>query len=140
MQVKKILIIDDETELTEILQAMLSSRYSDVQSFTCPEQAIKKITSCQFDLIITDLNMPKLLGLQLAKLVRSMGIKIPIILLTGYTDKHLLQTAFQLGIFQIMEKPFALKDLLKAVEKAFSNSKMEQNSYLNYHEDSFQHY
>ena len=85
MQSKKILIIDDEVEIGEILSEIIATSYPEVQFCSNSEVALKKIQEDGYDLILTDVNMPKIPGLQLVKILRDAGINTPTVLLTGFS-------------------------------------------------------
>lgn len=140
MQSKKILIIDDEIEIGEILCEIIAASYSEVQFCSCPEVALKKIQENIYDLILTDVNMPKIPGLQLIKFLRDTKIPTPIVLLTGFSDKILVEAANELGVFDIVEKPFTAKGIITVTENIFSLKKKEELSSSNYPANSFQHY
>ncbi len=140
MQSKKILIIDDEIEIGEILHEIIGSFYSDVQFCSCPEVALEKIKNETYDLILTDVNMPKIPGLQLIKYLRGNGQITPIILLTGFSDHNLVAAANELGVFDIIEKPFTAKGILTVIENIFASRKNEEIVSSNYPSNSFQRY
>jgi DNA-binding NtrC family response regulator len=140
MQAKKILIVDDEVEIGEILYEIISASYSEVQYCSCPEVAIKKIQEDVFDLILTDVNMPKIPGLQLIKFLRDTKTATPIVLLTGFSDKALVEAANELGVFDIVEKPFTTKGIITVIENVLSNTKTEELRSSNYPANSFQRY
>ncbi len=123
MQSKKILIIDDEVEIGEILYEIIAATYPEVQFCSCPEVALKKIQENVFDLIVTDVNMPKIPGLQLIKSLRAAGIDTPTVLLTGFSDKNLVAAANDLGVSDIIEKPFTAKGIVNVIENIFSKPK-----------------
>ena len=82
------------------------------------EQALQFMMATPAHLIISDLNMPKLDGLGLLKAIRGYAgtRKVPFIMLTGRTDKAVLESAIQLGVNNYLTKPFTVPALKKAME------------------------
>ena len=84
-----IAFVDDEVEITEVYTAILSEHYK-VLSFNQPDDLLKFLAlheECPFDVLITDLKMPKMSGLQLIERAHQIGFQFPSILLSGYLDK-----------------------------------------------------
>jgi len=116
---RTIAFVDDEVEITEVYTAILSEHYK-VLSFNQPDELLKYLDdhkACPFDVLITDLKMPKMSGLQLIERAHQKGFQFPSILVSGYLDKKNLMTAVGTGILRVLEKPAEIKDLLKSVEE-----------------------
>jgi two-component system, chemotaxis family, chemotaxis protein CheY len=82
------------------------------------EQALQFMMATPAHMIISDLNMPKLDGLGLLRAIRGYAPtrKVPFIMLTGRTDKNVLESAIQLGVNNYLTKPFTVPALKKAME------------------------
>ncbi len=117
-----ILLIDDEQMITDILKRILSRLGYEVHDFTCPEKALEFYLHApqKIDLIITDMNMPGLSGIDLAKKVKTLDKSKPIILCSGFTTDSDVQKAMEAGIDAVLKKPTETLDLLKKIRTVFS--------------------
>ena len=115
----RVLIVDDEKRLAQSLSATLQLDYPDCQTDTAfsGEEALSALASKTYDLIIADVRMPGISGLDLIKGVRYLDAKVPIILMTGYGSASLRQQAATLGVNHYLDKPFDADDLLRMVSK-----------------------
>ncbi|WP_434478988.1 PAS domain-containing hybrid sensor histidine kinase/response regulator [Gemmatimonas sp.] len=85
---KRVLFVDDEPPLVRLAHRTLTPLGHTVTSFTCPLEALEafRVSPDAFDVVITDLSMPRMSGLALAKTLRREGAAIPIVMVTGYSD------------------------------------------------------
>ena len=81
---EEILVVDDEPGVTEILNDLLGSAGYHVNTYQDPERAIKEIQSHTYDIIITDLKMPKIDGIQIVKAAKKACEETEVIVITGY--------------------------------------------------------
>ncbi len=81
---KRILLIDDEADIIEMIPMMDMSQDRHYEMCLDPESALEKIINGGFDIIICDISMPKLDGISLARQVRGMSLKVPIVFFTGH--------------------------------------------------------
>lgn len=107
-----IAIIDDDPSILVLLEAYLGDLYR-LLMFDSGEQALKGLVGRQVDLVISDLNMPEIDGLELRKLVKGDLGNIPFIFLTGENPDHL----YHLAIDDVLSKPIKKQDLLQSVER-----------------------
>ena len=119
---KQILVVDDEVDICNTLERILRKRFRDqvdVKTACDGMEGKNRIGEFQFDLIITDINMPKLTGRELIPIIRqTLGYEAtPIIVLTAYPDENLNGTIDKLVQF---EKPVQIKQLVQQVS-AFLN-------------------
>jgi DNA-binding NtrC family response regulator len=112
-----ILIIDDEPDVGEILVDILQPVYEKVTFLSSPEEAKAAIGANTYTLIISDVNMPKIPGPELVRVIRAQGQLVPIMFLTGYANKETVLTALRLGVADVIEKPFDSDGLLKSIER-----------------------
>ena len=134
----KVLIADDSKTIIEYLRALLSKNsYQTIEAFD-GEQAIEKIKQEKPDLVLLDLNMPKLNGLETLKRLRHFDVNLPVIVITGYTSLPDAVEAVKWGISDCFSKPIDESKLLEAVKKALSSalkSKKPQSDYEGYNID-----
>lgn len=112
----KILFVDDEKDIREVFACFLNERGFVVETATNGEEAIDKIKSIDFNILITDLMMPLMDGAVLIKKVRSFKPNIGIIVLTGYGDIESYIELTNMGAFEYLNKPINLEDLCLAIE------------------------
>ena len=116
---ESILFVDDEAILVEMGQDMLSNLGYSVTAITDSTEALETFRDqpYRFDLVLTDMTMPKMTGLGLAKELQRIRPEIPIILSTGFNDLIDDKNASQLGITQVLMKPFSFSDLAAIIRK-----------------------
>jgi len=117
---ESILFVDDEESITKMGRQMLERLGYTVDTQTNPVSALEtfRLNPEQFDLIITDMTMPKMSGDQLAKEALSIREDIPIILCTGFSEKINGEKAHDMGICMYIEKPLYQHDLAIGVRAA----------------------
>jgi CheY-like chemotaxis protein len=122
---RKILVVDDEiTVCKSIRQAILSESY-EVDMALSGEEALKKDREAAYDLIITDLMMPGISGLDLLRAVRDQRPAASVIMVTGYPTIKTAVESVKLGAFDYIPKPFTPNDLRGVVTRAFKMAEGE---------------
>lgn len=121
----KILIIEDETKIARFLQLELKHEGYDVDMAFDGKAGLEKALSNENDLIILDIILPGLNGIELCKQVRKAGIKIPIIMLTAKDDVMDKVTGLDNGADDYMTKPFAIEELLARIRVALNRSQAD---------------
>ncbi len=116
--IKKILIIDDEKDLLELLTEVLKSIAEVIFACENGEEALSVIEKESPDIIVSDYHMPKLNGLELLKSLNEQNLKIPVIWTTGHAKSDLQAHAWNLGVYEILEKPFDLETLKRYILSA----------------------
>jgi DNA-binding response OmpR family regulator len=114
----KVLIVDDEAEVGEILGVLLEEQF-DCEIFTDAAHALEALRRTDFVLIITDLEMPQINGVQFIREVRELNQKTSILISTGHDSAHpKVQEALKAGANGILTKPFMEPDdLIRTVRK-----------------------
>ena len=116
MKDHKILIVDDEEDLCEILQFNLEGEGYQTEVAYSAEEALKKDLG-SYSLVLLDVMMGKMSGFKLAKLMRKdMGLSVPIIFITAKTAEDDLLTGFNLGGDDYIQKPFSVKEVIVRVK------------------------
>ncbi|MEJ5299777.1 MAG: ATP-binding protein [Thermodesulforhabdaceae bacterium] len=116
----RILFVEDEPAVRDLMAEFLRKEGYDVDKASDPEEALKFIESSSYDLIITDLGLPGIGGEGLLKEIKSKGIKVPIIVASGYLHGKVLENLERYGVVLSLTKPFtilALKEAIKKVEE-----------------------
>ncbi|MBF0551680.1 MAG: PAS domain S-box protein [Deltaproteobacteria bacterium] len=114
-----ILFIDDEPMVADMIKDLLENLGYQVTAMTNPVEGLE--TFCakpdQFDLVITDQTMPKIVGIELARRVSAFRPEIPVILCIGFDEPQLAEKAQLAGIRQIMVKPFSKRELAELIRQ-----------------------
>jgi len=123
---KRILVVDDEaTVCRSIRQALLCEEY-DIDIALSGEEALRMDENKDYEVMVVDLMMPGLNGLDLLRSIKAKNSSARIIMVTGYpTMKNTLQ-AMQIGAFDFLPKPFLPSDLRKIVVKALAARDQEE--------------
>lgn len=114
----RLLIIDDESELREVLTALLEESASDIKLAANGLEAIDMLKNQEFDAVLSDEKMPKKSGLEVLKWMRENGLEIPFIIHTGYGQKEIVQEAKRLGVYAFIDKPWDERTLIRTVQEA----------------------
>lgn len=117
---KSILVVDDEKNQREILETILSSEGYDVTTASSGEAAMKFVESRRFDLVLTDLKMAGMSGLDLLKELTNFDKSIIVILLTAHGSVDSAVDALRLGAFDYLQKPYDQAKLLETVSRALN--------------------
>ena len=115
----KILLVDDEENFVSALAERLRLRDFVVTTELDGEDAIEKIETEAFDVMVIDLLMPRMGGIELLKRIKSSGIDTPVILLTGHGSSKEGIQGMKLGAYDYLMKPIAFEELLDKICKAF---------------------
>jgi DNA-binding NtrC family response regulator len=107
----RVLIVDDDEDLLFIIGEYLESYGIHFDLAGNASQARKRLNHCQYDMIISDLNMPGESGLDLFRYVSSRRPGLPFIIMTGNRDPRLKREAIAMGVCDFVEKPFYLSHL-----------------------------
>ena len=114
-------IADDDEAIRLVLEESLSSSGFKTQSFPNGEDLIKNLESDQPDLIITDVQMPGMLGFDLMKHINTNYENIPVVIMTAFADMQAAVESFGGGAFEYLPKPFDLEEATEIVERALED-------------------
>jgi len=115
----KILIVDDEERQREIYRDILQGEGYKAETAASGESAVKMLEHTRFDLVITDLNMAGMTGLQLLTEIVTDDPTVAVIMITGYPSIQSAVEATRKGVYQYLEKPVDRDRLLEVVDKVF---------------------
>ncbi len=113
----KILVVDDEVTSAAIMKKVLEEEGHDVTTVTDGKIALEKVKQYDFDIVVTDFNMPKMNGMQLTKEVLELESDIIVILITAYFSVKSVVEAIKLGAFDYLTKPINKDELILAVNR-----------------------
>lgn len=123
---EKILIVDDEPEMLQALKRIFSRKGHTAITAQSGEEAWSYIEETMFDLIISDMAMEKLSGIELLKLVRSIDATIPFIMITGVGTIESAVESIKYGAFHYLTKPFKTQDLEILAQRALEYGKLNR--------------
>jgi two-component system nitrogen regulation response regulator GlnG len=103
---RKILVLDDEPMLINILVEILQSNQIECKSTSTMKQALDIINKEEISAIFSDISMPDGTGIDFLTTLRAQNINIPLVFLTAHDDKAYMMKAIQLGAIDYIEKPF----------------------------------
>ncbi len=112
-----ILVVDDDETIRDTLYDLLSEEH-DCQTAETAEQAFARLEVDSYDLVLTDISMPGLSGLELLGHVRQKYPDTPVIIISGISDQDHAQGLIRLGAFEYLLKPFHLEVVEKSVKRA----------------------
>lgn len=134
----KILVVEDEKALNYALCSILKENGFETESCYDGKKALEALEKNNYDLILTDVMMPKIDGFSLAKEIRKSNLQIPIIFMTALDDKPSEKQGFEIGIDDYIVKPFdtdilvlRIKSLLRRVNIEKSRELVVGNLYMN---------
>ena len=111
----QLMIVDDEQDVREYLKNFFKRRKIDVITAESAEEAISLIAANQPDLMLLDIRMTGMNGIEMLKKLRASGNQVKVILVTGVEDKETLQSASELNVLNCLHKPLILEELEKEV-------------------------
>jgi DNA-binding NtrC family response regulator len=120
----KILLIEDDTGTASALQKVLRARDYVVDVAARGDDGLKRAIADSFDVVLTDLRLPGLGGMDLAVQLRAAKPKLPIIMMTAHGTTDTAIEATKLGVYEYLVKPFEVVDLLELVASAVSHSRL----------------
>jgi DNA-binding NtrC family response regulator len=119
----KILVVDDEEGARELFNTILTDEGYEVSLAPGGVEALELFKSNPFNLVITDIKMPVMDGLQLLQEIRKMGSKTDVIMVTAYGEVETYLKAMSLGAAEYINKPIRIKELKRIVYKVLTEQK-----------------
>jgi len=118
----KLLIVDDEIDIREFAKNFFKKRNIDVFTASGGQEAFEIIESEKPDLVLLDVRMEEMTGVELLKKVRDTGNNVKVAMVTGVEEEETVQEAENLGIIGYIHKPLVLEELEKIVLKELNNN------------------
>jgi DNA-binding NtrC family response regulator len=115
----KLLIVDDEPKACELTKRLLKDSY-DIELAYCGEEAIAKIYNFNPVVILLDVNMPRLTGDELVKMIKAWRPEIQTIMVSGVLTQEIKTECMQNGAFDCLGKPLDYKIIKETIQKALS--------------------
>ncbi len=127
----KILVIDDEITVCKSCKKILALDGFDIEFTTDPKEGLEKAISGVYDIVITDMKMPDITGIDILRITKENAPKTAVIIITGYSTVATAVEAMKEGAFDYVPKPFTPDELSIVVKRAIEKKKLiEENAYL----------
>ena len=114
----RVYVIDDHPDELLLIRRLCESVNLHVDTFDSPEEFLLQVDSRSAGCVVVDLLMPQMSGLDVQERLLALGVKMPIIVVTGHADTGTCRTAFKKGVFDFLEKGFEPHDLLTSIQRA----------------------
>jgi len=122
----KILVVDDEEPIRKLIVSMLSRKGHQCLTATNGREALDKMMETRVDALITDIVMPEMDGITLAKELSKHDQNLPVIVMTGHADGNSAETAFTSGAREFIKKPFSVSEFLIRFDKMMRDHRGEE--------------
>jgi CheY-like chemotaxis protein len=119
----KILIVDDSQELLEVICEYLETSGYTVQKTTASLDALRLVETTGYDVIVSDIHMPVMDGLELMARIKCRHPGLPVVLITGYSVSEARKIALEKGADAFVAKPFHMKELIDVLAGLLNNKK-----------------
>lgn len=116
-----LLLIDDETPVREMLNSLFSSTH-ECHAADRAEQAFEFLQFQEYDVVITDISMPGLGGVEVLKRIKEKHAKTPVIVISGRPDQY-RDKVLEMGAFAFFAKPFSLSEIEASVKNAIAEAR-----------------
>jgi two-component system, NtrC family, response regulator AtoC len=123
---RHILIADDDTAIRQMLRAFLEEEEFEVSEAPDGENALEGIRSGMYDLVLLDMRLPGMTGLDVLKELRAKHGDVPVILMTAYGSPNIAIQASSLGAYSYITKPFDLDDVLLNIQRYFERQQLKE--------------
>ncbi|MFH1419592.1 MAG: sigma-54 dependent transcriptional regulator [Planctomycetota bacterium] len=120
----RVCIIDDKDVMRDSMVDILGAQGHQVAAYADPRHALREVSPASFDVIVSDLKMPDMDGLELLRSLRSSGVETPFVLMTAYASVPTAVEAMKLGAFDYIQKPFEADAIALVVGRAASMAQL----------------
>ncbi len=128
MRKKSVLVVEDEKKMREGLRELLAEEGYGVDTAEDGLEAVEKVRAKRFDVVVSDLKMPRIDGMELLHIIRDTNKNIAFIIITGYGTIESAKEAIRLGAFDYINKPFSHNILIDAIEEALQTKDKESST------------
>jgi two-component system nitrogen regulation response regulator GlnG len=125
--VPKILAIDDDRTVLRLIERALADTHLEVVTFTSAEQGLAVLMELDVAVCLLDIMLPDMNGLELAKKIRALDARLPIIFITSLDDSGTAIEAMKLGAYEYCSKPLDVQHVQDLVEKALESRRLMQS-------------
>ena len=123
---ERILVVDDEPNMLRLLKTILMDKTGyEVTTTNNPLEVSKLLQESHYDLVVTDLKMPLVDGIDLIGIVKNIDASMPIIVITAYGTIETAEEAIQKGAYDFITKPFRKETILITIKRALEWKRMQ---------------
>ena len=122
---RSVLVVDDEEIIRSFLSEVLNEEY-DVCLASDGDEAIEHIKRQKFDLIITDLKMPKVPGEEVVKFARQHDSRTKVVVISGFSSLYTVSQSISCGACAFLSKPFSIRELKQTLSEVVHEQNQEQ--------------
>ena len=122
-EICRLLVVDDEAIVGKRLKQVFSKIGFEIETYTEAAAAMAAMTEKPFDIVVTDLKMDGMDGMEVLRRVRAMNPRTQVIIITGYASPETAELAQQQGVFEFLAKPFRLDELKQVIFRALEEQK-----------------
>ena len=123
-----LLIVDDEASILQLFQMALQQKENTVTTANSAAEALEKMKTEFFDLIVTDLSMPGMDGMELLKKTKEVSPETSVIMMTAYGSTQTAVDAMKAGAYDYLTKPIQLEDLKKTIQNAMTKAELQREN------------
>ena len=129
----RILVVDDQDVMRDSLAATLVREGHEVVAAVDGAAAVARLSSARFDLLITDLRMPRMTGIELLNEAKKLRPELPVVLMTAFATVNTAVEAMKLGAYDYIQKPFDGDEIKLLVDRTLEHSRLrpENQAYRN---------
>src|SRR5690348_16532123 len=132
---RHILVVDDDEWIRDLLERVLLRHRYAVDTVAGAEQALASLQTCSYDLVISDIRMGGMDGLELTSRITLLYPRLPVILITAHGDIDLMRVALRRGADDFIPKPFNIETVPMVIERNLERQALKQERDLQ-HEDT----
>lgn len=124
----QVLVIDDDLEIGEMLVEIIERTGVAARFESDPARALAALRSVPLDVVICDISMPEISGIEVLRKTRALGLEMPFVFLTGFGEPETIVAAVRLGAFDFLFKPCGPGELFATLERAVAFSSRQQRA------------
>lgn len=111
----QVLIIDDDEKICQMFKTVLNEEGIDTDYALSGHSAVEMVRSNNYNMLFIDMVMPGINGLQTLEQIRTFNSNIPVVMISGYSVAELLETPKKLGIYESIDKPIYISQIMKVI-------------------------
>lgn len=121
-----VLLVDDEVEFLETLEKRLRRRNMEVRVATSGEQALKALGECSPDVVVLDVKMPGMGGIETLREIKRMAPLVEVVMLTGHANLEVAIQGMEMGAFDYLMKPVDIDELVYKLQDAYRRKSLQE--------------
>lgn len=125
-KIGRVMVVDDEENIREVLSSYLDTLGYEVVTASDGQDALERFEAGTFDLIVSDLLMPTIDGLELLKQIREKDRNVIFLMITGYPSIETAVEAIKKGAYDYITKPFHMEDVKLRIERSFEKKNLRE--------------